>query len=112
MVHPDSWGRDPSVRIMRGVFRHMEQAQGEFLQRVCIERLDTRLRNWREDALQCFERAWIHAANRGIHLGEVKAAATYVHCLARAMVSDGITIPLNVLPKDEDIEMPLQEDLP
>lgn len=111
MVDPDSWGKDPSVRMMRGVFRRMEEAQGELLQRVCIEPLDARLRNWRENALQCFERAWIHAANRGIYLGEEKAAVIYVHCLARAMVSEGISVPLEVLPKDEDIEMLLREVL-
>lgn len=111
MVDPDSWGKDPSVRIMRGVFRRMEEAQGELLQRACIEPLDTRLRSWRENALQCFEQAWIHAANRGIHLSEEKAAAVYVHCLVRAMVSEGISVPLEVLPKDEDIEMLLKEVL-
>jgi hypothetical protein len=111
MVDPDSWGKDPSVRIMRGVFSGMEEAQGELLQRVCIEPLDARLRKWRENALQCFERAWIHAANRGIQLSEEKAAAIYVHCLARAMVSEGTTVPLEVLPNAEDIEMLLKEVL-
>jgi hypothetical protein len=109
MVDPDDWGKDPSVRIMRGVFSRMENAQGELLQRVCIEPLDTRLRRWRENALQCFERAWIHAASRGIQLGEEKAAATYVHCLARAMVSEGISVPSEFLPNEEDIEMLLKE---
>jgi hypothetical protein len=109
MVDPDSWGKDPSVRIMRGVFRHMEEAQAELLQRMCIEPLDTRLRNWRENALQRFERAWIHAASRGIHLDEEKAAAIYVHCLAGGMVSEGISVPLEVLPKDDDIVMLLKE---
>ena len=108
MVDPDSWGKDPSVRIMRGVFSRMEEAQGALLQGMCIEPLDTRLRNWRENALQCFERAWIHAADRGIHLSEEKAAAIYVHCLARTMVSEGISVPLEVLPKDEDIVMLLK----
>jgi len=111
MVDPDNWGKDPSVRIMRAVFSRIEQVQGELLQRVCIEPLDTRLRRWRENALQCFEQVWIHAANRGIHLNEEKAAATYVHCLARAMVSEGTSVPLEVLPKDEDIEMLLKEVL-
>ena len=112
MVDPDNWGKNPSVQIMRGVFRRMEQAQGELLQRVCIEPLDARLRKWREDALQSFERAWIHAANRGTRLGEEKAAAIYIHCLARTMVSDGISVPLTVLPKDDDIEILLKEVLP
>jgi hypothetical protein len=111
MVDSDGWGKDPSVGVMRGVFSRMEGAQGELLQRVCIEPLDTRLRKWRENALQCFERAWIHAANRGIHLGEEKAAAIYVQCLARIMVSEGISVPLEVLPNDNDIEMLLKEDL-
>jgi predicted trehalose synthase len=86
----------------------MEEAQGELLKRVCIEPLDTRLRKWRENTLQCFEQAWIHAANKGIHLGEEKAAAIYVHCLARAIVSEGISVPFEVLPKDEDIQMLLK----
>ena len=111
MVDPDSWGKDPSVRIMRGVFSRMEEAQGELLKHMCIEPLDARLKNWRENALKCFERTWIHGANRGIHLSEEKAAAIYVHCLARAMVSEGISVPREVLPKDEDIEMLLKEVL-
>ena len=109
MADTDNWGKDPSVQIMRGVFNCMEEAQGELLRRLCIGPLDTRLRNWRAHALQCFERAWIQAANRGMHLGEEKAAATYVHCLARTMVSGGISVPLETLPNDEDIEMLLEE---
>jgi hypothetical protein len=111
MVDTDNWGRDPSVQIMRGVFNCMEKAQGELLRRLCIAPFDTRLRKWRKNALQCFERAWIYAANRGIHLGEEKAAATYVHCLARTMVSEGISVPLDALPNDKDIEMLLEEVL-
>ena len=111
MVATDNWGRDPSVQMMRGVFNCMEEAQGELLRRLRIGPFDTRLRKWRAYALQCFERAWIQAADRGIHLGEEKAAATYVHCLARTMVSEGISVPLEALPNDEDIEVLLEEVL-
>jgi hypothetical protein len=108
MVDTDNWGRDPSVQIMRRVFNRMEEVQGELLRHLCVDPFDTRLRKWRNNALQCFERAWVHAANRGIHLGEEKAAATYVHCLARTMVSEGISVPLEALPNDEDVQMLLE----
>ncbi len=108
MVDTDNWARDPSVQIMRRVFNRMEKVQGELLGRLCVDPFDARLREWRNNALQCFERAWVHAANRGIHLGEEKAAATYVHCLARTMVSEGISVPLEALPNDEDIQMLLK----
>jgi hypothetical protein len=111
MVDADKWGRDPSVQMMRGVFNRMEEVQGELLQRLRIAPFDTRLRKWRKHALQCFERAWIHAANRGIRLGEEKAAAIYVHCLAQTMVSEGISVPLEAIPNDEDIRMLLEEVL-
>ena len=108
MVDTDTWARDPSVQIMRRGFARMEEAQGELLARLCVDPFDTRLSKWRKNALQCFERAWVHGANKGIHLGEYKAAAMYVHCLARTMVSEGISVPLEALPNDEDIQMLLE----
>jgi len=111
MANADDWGRDPSVEMMRRVFSRMEVVQEEFLKHLNIAPLDARLGHWRQTALGCFERSWVYAARRGIHFEEEKAAAVYIHCLAQAMVLEGINIPQGALPQDQDIEMLLTEAL-
>jgi len=111
MAVDDDWGRDPSVQMMRQVFSRMEVVQEEFLKHLNIAPLDARLRHWRETALGCFERAWVYATRRAIHFEEEKAAAVYIHCLARGMALEGINIPPGALPQDQDIEMLLTEAL-
>ena len=111
MIDADDWARDPSVQMMRRVFSCMEKQQGKLLQQLCIAPFDVRLRKWRASALVWFEQVWISAANKGIHLGEEAAAAAYAHCLGRAIASEGVSVPLEALPKNEDIAMLLKEVL-
>jgi hypothetical protein len=109
MVGVDDWGEDPSVRIMRRVFSRIEAVQKKLLDGLKISPYDTRLRPWRETALRLFERSWAQLAKRGPAFGEERAAMIYVHCLAKAIGSDGVEIPGHALPEDEKIEMFIKE---
>ena len=111
MTPTDEWGRDPSVQIMRQIFRHMEVAQRTLLENVNISSFDMRLRGWRKTALDFLERSWAQANHRNMTLNEEKIAAIYIHCLARAMGAEGITISSDSLLHDEDIEMLVRETL-
>ncbi|MBN1625310.1 MAG: hypothetical protein JW944_02200 [Deltaproteobacteria bacterium] len=97
MNNADEWGRDPAVRAMRKIFKGMEDAQGEFFSRMGIHRYDPRIRLWREKALALFEDASSRANNNGSVIGENAASKIYLHCIARAMKSQGIEIPDEVL---------------
>lgn len=89
-IGSDEWGKDPTVRMMRKVFRKMELAQGELLRDADISRWDPRLRRWREISRAAFDRAWANAARRGMELGEDQAGDLYADCLAATMVREGI----------------------
>ena len=108
----DEWGRDPSVQIMRKVFKEMETAQHEFLKRLAIPPYDPRIGTWREKALALFEKAWGVANRKGIVMNEKKASVVYIHCLAKIMDAEGKEIPQGVLPDGKDIEMLFKEALP
>lgn len=113
MAVEDDWGRDdPSVRAMRQVFRRIEAAQEELLKRLSISPFDVKLRLWRETARDFFERSWAHAVQLGLNLDEGKTAAIYIHCLARAIGLEAIKVVIEILPKDEEIEILLKETLP
>jgi hypothetical protein len=105
----DEWGKDPSVQIMRRIFKEMEKAQHELLERLSILPYDLRLRRWRDQALALFGRAWGVANRMGIPLDEQTASAVYVHCLAKIMGSEGIKIPAGILPEARGIESILGE---
>ncbi len=107
----DEWGRDPSVRVMRQVFHRAEVAQEELLAGLGISPFNSRLRGWRETALELFERAWNTASRRGLFLGEEEAAALYVQCLLRILVKDGVEAAANVEP-DEKFTGLLEEVMP
>ncbi len=107
----NDWAQDPSVQFMRRVFRHMEAAQKEILKSLSISPFDARLRLWRETARKAFEQSWAHAVKLDIDLEDEKAAAIYVHCLAQAISLGGIKVPVEILPKDEKIEMLIKETL-
>jgi hypothetical protein len=77
MGSDDEWGHDPSVQVMRRLFKHMEVAQGELLEASNISPFDARLRRWREKALESFEKAWAYAAKSDFELKEDRAAALY-----------------------------------
>ena len=112
MATEDEWGLDPSVRVMRRVFEHIEEAQAKLLQHLSISPFDTRLRSWRETALKFFEKSWIQAKKYGIDLEEKQAATIYVHCLIRVLTMHGIEVAREVFPNDEKIIRLLKETLP
>ena len=99
MTDVDQWGRDPSVQILRKIFKGMEKAQHELLKGLNIVPYDLRIRRWREQALAVFERAWDIANRMGVNMNEQTASAVYIHCLAKIMRSEGIDIPASILPE-------------
>jgi len=99
MTDVDQWGRDPSVQILRKIFKGMEKAQHELLKGLNIVPYDLRIRRWREQALALFERAWDVANRLGVTMNEQTASAIYVHCLAKILGSEGINIPAGILPE-------------
>jgi hypothetical protein len=105
----DEWGKDPSVQIMRRVFKEMEKAQHELLERLNIPPYDLRIRRWRDQALSLFERAWGIANRIGVPIDEQTASAVYVHCLAKIMGSEGIEVPAGTLPEAKSVESILRE---
>jgi len=111
MTEVDTWGRDPQVRYMRGVFSRIESTQNELLLKLSIEPHDERLRRFREIALKLFEKAWVMAMQRGIAENEEDAAVIYLFCLAHALSMRGIDVPPGALPKNAAIEKFLKEVL-
>jgi len=105
----DEWGKDPSVQIMRKVFKGMEKAQHEFLNRLDIMPYDPRIRRWRDQALALFERACGIANRIGITMDEHTASAVYVHCLAKVMGAERINIPEGTLPETKSAERIFKE---
>lgn len=112
MSSEDEWELDPSVQIMRRVFKHMETTQGKLLKASSVSPYESRLRLWRENALKYFEKSWAYAAKSGMELGEEKLAILYALCLSRAISFDGIRVAAEILPKDEQIEMLITKVLP
>ena len=108
----DEWGRDPAVRMMRAVFRAMEEAQKGMLGALGIGSFDPRLRRWREIALGLWERCWGRMARSRVQNSEEKAAALYLACLSRVLARDGVEVPAGLLPRDEEIERVMREVLP
>ena len=104
MTDIDEWGKDPSVQIMRKVFKGMENAQHELLKRLDITPYDLRIRRWRDQALALFERACGVANRMGITIDEHTASVVYVHCLAKVMSADRINIPPGILPEAKSVE--------
>jgi hypothetical protein len=109
---PDEWGRDPSVRAMRRVFAAMEAAQKEFTKNLGLSPFDQRLRRWRERALGIFDVLWARAAGADLELSEEEAGALYVQCLGKTMTSEGMDVPLEILPRSEKLEKILKEVFP
>ena len=107
----DEWGRDPSVRKMRKVFKAMEIAQTGLLQDLGINPYDLRIRSWREKALTLFERAWVTADRMGMIMDEGLASTIYVNGLAKIMDSEGIIIPAGQLNSGEEVEKIFKEIL-
>jgi hypothetical protein len=100
----DEWGRDPSVRAMRMVFKEMEKSLDDLLEQLNIDPLDHRIRVWLEKALIKYERAWGVASRMGIRMDENMAPAVYAHCLLKVIGLEGIKIPERLLAIEKDTE--------
>ena len=105
----DEWGRDPSVRAMRGIFKTMEGAVDDLLKQLNISPLDHRVRGWLEQALANYERAWVEARRQGIPMDEKLATAVYAHCLVKVIGSEGVKIPEKALATDRDLGKLIRE---
>ncbi len=103
------WEKEPSVRSMRRVFKNMETLQSELLDRLGIQSIDRRLGPVRKTALHLFEQAWSGSARRRIRLEEKDAGDLYVRCLAKALQTGGIAVPLTLLPNNRTAERALEE---
>ncbi len=112
MADMDEWGKDPSVLIMRRVFKEIECAQHELLKQLDITPYDLRIRRWRDQALALFERAWGAADRMGITMDEHTASLIYVHCLAKVMGAERINIPAGILPEAKSVERIFEEVFP
>jgi len=100
----DEWGRDPSIRSMRRVFKAMEKSLDDLLEQLDISPFDYRIRGWLEQALAKYERAWGEASRMGVRLDENLANSVYVHCLVKVIGSEGIKIPESKFPLGKDID--------
>jgi len=109
MHDTDEWGRDPSVRKMRGIFSRMESAQGDLLKLLGIPPLDQRLKPARAKARDLFVRAGSLPASRNPDTSDADLAALYVHCLARALEMAGIKVPTDKLSDGENIAAIVRE---
>jgi hypothetical protein len=109
MDNPDEWVRDPSVQMMRKVFKKMEEAYSAILVDLNVSTFDERIRLWRERALISFERLWSYAMRKGISMNENEAADIYLFSLTRVMDSDGVKIPEKFLPYDPHIPKLFEE---
>lgn len=112
MIGNGDWGSDPTVLMMRRVFREMEMAQWAFLSRLGISALDQRLPNWRRSARVLFEKTWAEADRTGLSITDESAGSIYLHCLANRMVRDGVDIPDGTLPNDPEIEKAVRKVIP
>jgi hypothetical protein len=105
----DEWGRDPSIKAMRRVFKAMEKTLDNLLEQLNISPFDHRLRSWLEQALAKYELAWGEASRKGVRMDEKMAPAVYAHCLVRVIGSEEIKIPESLLAIEKDVERLIQE---
>ena len=80
MTESDEFGRDPTVQMMRRVFRRMESVQGRLIKQSGLSPFDETLRGIRESSLTAFERAWAEKG-RSVSLTENDYADVYKACL-------------------------------
>ncbi len=93
----DEWGRDPSVKAMRRIFKAMEKSLDDLLEQLNISPFDHRIKGWLEQALAKYERALGEASCMGVPMDEKMAPAIYVHCLVKVIGSEGIKIPESLI---------------
>ncbi|MGD8561489.1 MAG: hypothetical protein PVG03_03100 [Desulfarculaceae bacterium] len=111
MNQQDDWGRDPGVLSMRRVFAAMESAHNDLLDRLGMNPWEPRLGRWRQRARNYFERAWPRLSGLAPAPGESGAGAVYAHCLAQAMIRDGVDVPLQDLPGGPELNLEVQKTL-
>jgi len=99
----DEWGRDPSVKAMRRIFKAMEKSLNDLLEQLNISPFDHRIKGWLEQALAKYERAWSEASRMGVPMDEKMAPAVYIHCLVKIIGSEGIKIPEGLLAIEKDV---------
>jgi hypothetical protein len=109
---PDEWGRDPSVRAMRGVFAAMEAAQKDFIRNLGLSPFDRRLRRWREMTLAAFDASWARAAAAGVELSEEDAGSLYVRCLGKVLSREGMDVPSGIFPESDKMDKILRGVFP
>jgi len=111
MMDMDEWGRDPSVQLMRKVFKAMEQSLEKIREKLNIAPCDQRIRPWLEKTLVQFERSWVIASQLGIAMDEKTASALYAACLVKVIGSEGIQIPESILAEHKAAEGLIREVL-
>ena len=108
----DEWGRDPNVRSMRRIFSRLEAAQEALFLNLRIPRFDPRLRRWREQARIAFDRSCAKAASLRIQMNEDLAGVVYIHGLAGIMATEGVEVPVEILPGIDRFKDAVKEILP
>ena len=103
MTERDTWGADPEVRRMRGIFAEIEKAQGDLLQGLKVSPSDYRLRRVREAALMLFEKAWMRAQQSGVVGNDAEIGILYAYCLARMLEANRIPVAVEFLPRHDAI---------
>lgn len=111
MNETDDWGKDPSVKRMRRVFRAMEKAQQSLLEVLHVSPFDARLRLWRERARIAFETAYARGARAGLPATEEETADLYIRSFRKILVSDGMEVPEDIFPCKDPLEKLLKEPL-
>jgi hypothetical protein len=111
IVSDDPFGSDPQVQYLRRVFASMEKKQGELLKQAGIGPLDVRLQRLRRITLHLFEKVWAGAARKGIVGNDEETGLLYLYCLARALVTEGIKVPVDTLPRNKAMEAHVEEVL-
>ena len=83
MMATDEFGRDPAVRMMRRVFKGMENVQARLIESSGLSTFDERLREVRESGLRAFEQAWAERAGQGVSLTEDDYVRVYEACFLK-----------------------------
>ncbi|MCF8032036.1 MAG: hypothetical protein K9K66_02200 [Desulfarculaceae bacterium] len=104
MKRDDPYGADPSVLAMRQVFAALEKNEAAFLRGAGLERLDPRLRAWRQAARDGFETVWPRALSQGLARQPDEAAALYLLCLGAVLRANGLNPPAGALPEHPALE--------
>ena len=105
----DEWGRDPSVRAMRRIFKAMEVSLDDLLKQLKICPFDHRIRGWLEQTLAKYEQVWAEASRLGMRMDEKTGAAAYVHCLVKVISAEGVELPDSRLAANKEVERELSK---